>query len=541
MSKMKIYYLVLFMLICSQVSFANNISIANVSLTSKNTSAGADNAANFRFVQFDISWENSWRTSSAPNNWDAAWVFMKYRLNGIGDWKHANFNPGAGQTAPAGGVIDVPTDGVGAFIYRSANGSGTFSLNAAQLRWNYGFNNVLDNDVVEIKLFAIEMVYVPQGSFYLGSGGTETGSFTNGSWVSGNTIPYQITSENAINISNTAGNLWGTGTGTSAIGDPSTIAVTYPKGFAAFYCMKYEISQGQFRDFLNSLNYTQQLSLLPKAPNSLVKTGAFNTSITSRNALMIKTQGAANTIPAVYGCNLNNNSIFDETTDGEGIACNFLSWMAGAAYMDWSGLRPMTELEFEKACRGTQTAVANEYVWGNSTVNSETNVANLGDINEIPITSNSNTIYNNTSSLGGPIRVGAFANSSSDRTKSGSTFYGIMNMGDNVYESIVTVGNSAGRSFTGLHGNGSLLINGKADVDYWPGINGNSTITNSNTVSDGVTGIPNSNAAGTGLRGGNYNNTSTSYLQTSYRMYAAYTIPSGTSASIGIRGVRSAQ
>jgi hypothetical protein len=61
-----------------------------------------------------------------------------------------------------------------------ADGTGTFSITGAQLRWNYGANSVADDATVDVKVFAIEMVYVPQGSFYVGSGGTETGRFKDG-------------------------------------------------------------------------------------------------------------------------------------------------------------------------------------------------------------------------------------------------------------------------------------------------------------------------------------------------------------------------
>lgn len=532
----RVTILFFFVFVFSQKLSANNISISNVSLTAANTSAGLNNTANYRFAQFDIGWENSWRTSSAPNNWDAAWVFIKYRLNRSGDWLHATLNPGANQTAPTGGVIDVPADGVGAFVYRSADGIGTFSLTSAQLRWNYGANGVLDNDIIEIKIFAIEMVYVPQGSFYVGSGYTEIGSFTNGSWTSGNTIPFQITSENALDIAQTSGNLWATSNINSG-----TLSATYPKGFASFYCMKYEASQGQIRDFLNTLNYTQQLTLLPRSPNSAVNTGAFITPITARNAVKIKTSGVASTRPAVYGCNLNDNTVFDENDDGEHIACNYFSWMSAAAFFDWSGLRPMSELEFEKACRGDQAPLVNEYVWGSTTYTypSTTSMSfiNLGALNEISNTTNANAhLY--SSSLAGPTRVGAFANSNSNRVQSGATFYGIMNMGDNLVEPIVTAGNIAGRSYTGLHGNGILLSNGKADVSYWPGINGNTIETNASGISDSVTGIPSSTAAGTGFRGGanTYNNPS--YSKTSYRGSATSSMTPGISSSVGIRGVR---
>ena len=46
--------------------------------------------------------------------------------------------------------------------------------------------------------------------------------------------------------------------------------------------------------------------------------------------------------------------------------CNFLSWQDGYAYAGWAGLRPMTELEFEKACRGPLNPVPHEHAWGST-------------------------------------------------------------------------------------------------------------------------------------------------------------------------------
>jgi len=45
---------------------ANNIRVTNTKLTGQNTAGG------YTLVQFDLSWENSWCSSSAPNSWDAA-------------------------------------------------------------------------------------------------------------------------------------------------------------------------------------------------------------------------------------------------------------------------------------------------------------------------------------------------------------------------------------------------------------------------------------------------------------------------------------
>ena len=128
--KVKILLTINFVLLLCSGIFANNISTANVKLTGQNTTTHTTQ------VQFDISWENSWRTSSGPNNWDAAWVFVKYRVNSYGPWQHAYLNA-SGHITPAGSTINVglltpgtgfnatTNPGMGTFIYRSANGSGT--------------------------------------------------------------------------------------------------------------------------------------------------------------------------------------------------------------------------------------------------------------------------------------------------------------------------------------------------------------------------------------------------------------------------------
>ena len=454
---------------------ANNIAISNLSLTGKNTTD------DFIMVQFDISWENSWRTSTAESNLDAAWVFVKYRVAG-GAWQHAWLN-NDGHTAPAGSTITpgmlTPAEafnattnpGLGAFVYRSADGAaGTFTKTGVQLRWNYGANSVADGDNVEIKVFAIEMVYVPQGAFYVGSGGTESGSFTDGSWASGPTVPLLISSEGTLTIGQSAGNLWGTSTsGDNTIGGAGTLAAAFPKGYGAFFCMKYEISQQQYVDFLNTITSTQ-------ASN---RYSSGNTGFR-------------------YGITVSSGVY---STTNPYVACNFLSWMDGAAYTDWAGLRPMTELEFEKACRGTATPVAGEYAWGNTTATTAHNITNGGASNETTNTSNANAVFFDLATAQeGPMRTGVFATASTTRAQAGATFYGIMEMTGNLWERAVTLGSTTGRGFTGVHGNGTLSTAGNADISTWPGY-----------ISTEVT-----SATGSGLRGGsftdNYMNISNRFL-----------------------------
>ena len=482
---------------------ANNINVSNIRVTGQNTTAGENNPANYTLVQFDLSWENSWRTSSAPNNWDAAWVFVKYRV-GSGDWQHAWLNntghsSGTGTSATIDAGLLTPgtafhattNPALGVFIYRSADGTGNFSITGAQLRWNYGANGVADNATVDVKVFAIEMVYVPAGNFYVGSGGTETSAFY---MYPTTTNPYQITGEGAITVGTTDGNLYYPSS--TYGGDQSgPIPANFPKGYAAFYCQKYEISQQQYVDFLNTLTSAQASTRYPNAT-------------TNRHAITVS--------GGVY------------STTNPYVACNFLSWMDGAAYSDWAGLRPMTELEFEKACRGLETPVANEYAWGTATVAGNAYTLENDNATNEGIASNYSTSTGNASyditdgSIDGPLRVGIFAANADNqgRITAGASYYGIMELSGNLWERAVTVGNATGRDFTGLHGNGALSTNGHANETAWPGL-----------TSGEVTG-----ATGSGFRAGNWY-TAATYVRVSDRSRAARP---GTSRSsyYGFRAVR---
>lgn len=68
----KIFILYLIVTLSNNV-LADSLTISNVVLTGQNS------ASDYTLVQFDISWNNSWRTSDGPSNWDATWIFIKYR------------------------------------------------------------------------------------------------------------------------------------------------------------------------------------------------------------------------------------------------------------------------------------------------------------------------------------------------------------------------------------------------------------------------------------------------------------------------------
>ena len=529
MSKKITLLLILFII---QKSLANNIQLSNITLTGQNTTS------DFTMVQFNLTWENSYRISSGPSNWDAAWVFVKYRV-GSGPWLHAFLNEtghitGTGTAATiTPGLLNITNPfntttnpALGAFVLRNGDGIGTFTQTNLKLRWNYGANSIADGQVVEIKVFAVEMVYVPQGSFQVGDGTTTTvqGQFRNGS----TNTPLTISSEGALTLGGTTnGNLANNNNAGMSTADDfndattQTLPVAFPKGANAFYCMKYEISQGQYRDFLNVLAYAQQVSRTATAPNSAAGTAALSNA--NRNGLVIETPGNATTfVSAVYGSDLNGNAACNESVDGENISCNFLSWMDGAAFADWAALRPMTELEFEKACRGTLTPLADEYAWGTISITGATGISNNGANSEAASSSDANAAYVNHASVQGPLRVGSFATSSSSRAQAGASYYGIMELSGNLWERTVSVGHATGRNFTApIHGNGLLTSDGFCDISTWPGF-----------VTDKVSG-----ATGAGYRGGDWFSTSI-FLRASSRSRASVVL-TGRSSAVGFRAVRS--
>ncbi|MEM6347609.1 MAG: SUMF1/EgtB/PvdO family nonheme iron enzyme [Bacteroidota bacterium] len=481
------------------MSWANNITLSNVTLTGQNTT---DQTV---LIQFDLSWENSWRLSVGPSNWDAAWIFVKYRSSG-GNWAHAAINyvngtaAGDGHSAPAGAAINTTPDGRGAFIYRSADGSGNVNYTGVQLLWPYGANGLSDGQVVDVQVFGVEMVYVPQSSFSLGSGigGTEANRFY--TYPFG--VAYNISSENAITVGTTFGNLYyGNVSGSSGGDQQGPIPAAFPKGYDAFYCMKYEVSQGQYVDFFNTLTDAQ------KAERDITNNQHKNTDgVVARN-----------TISYISG---------NATTSTPDRPINYVNSNDYLAYLDWSGLRPMTEFEFEKACKGPVNPPVNSFAWGNTniydggnpyTVNSDGNPnANVVDMG----TGIGNAFYQSTASgFGGPVRCGIFAASAINKTReeTGATYYGIMEMTGNLYERMVSVGAAGGRAFTGNHGDGSIAANGEHNVANWPAV----------TTGD------------IGYRGGSYAN-SAIYCRVADR-YDATNTSNITNSRIGFRGVRSAQ
>lgn len=510
---------------------ASNIQITSVALKNKDVANGTI------YINFDLSWDYSWK-ERVHANWDAAWVFAKCYDDYLDEWKQVYLTPPAGNPVlnPSGSYIAEPhhigganvpmwsefatsptelgEKTVGLFIYRKGVGHGSNNITDISLQWNYRDQDFLDEDTLQISVFAIEMVYIPAHTYIIGDGVSEQSLYLDGNNLIIKTDVAQkqskymgtVTTEKGLSYNGVA------------------IPDTFPKGVKAFYLMKYEITQHGYVDFLNTLTTEQQTTRTSIAPTSArgtlaMPSGTYRTNATQyRNFIRVRNPAmpAQDNIPArsaIYGHSVtgqDDEEGWDMETNGGNIACNFLSWNDGLAYLDWSCLRPMTELEYEKACRGTKF-LRKEMAWGQQygySCNAK-GIANANQPDERPV--DTTTCYLETGKAPWVIRVGAFARDSTYRNQSGATYYGVMEMSGNLWERCVNVATDAGRAFIPVNGDGKLSQEGEAEV----------------ISSQGTVCWP--EEAGGGLRGA---------AQVSNRKNATYSGSGGRYPAWGFRGCR---
>ena len=427
---------------------ANNVQLANLSVPSTDQ------------ISFDVSWDNAFNVglSETEAARDGLWIFAKWKDEG-NVWHHFDFGQ-ADEVVTTNIQLEssgITTDGKGFFVFPSD--SGNFESLSSQITIN--LSSDLSDEVFEIRFFAIEMVKVPEGQFFIGDSVSQN-TFKSG--VSG--LPFLVSSNNEILVGLADSQLVDTG----RYAPEANIPQTYPKGFTSFWMMKYEISQHQYVGFLNTLMVNQQERRTKTSPKNSKGSYAFANSaaFAFRNGIVIERPGLT-TVPAVYGFDGNGNGILNEPSDGENRAMNFLNNDDLLAYLDWSGLRPMTEFEFEKACRGELEPVKGEFAWGTAFAEDGNNPINEG-LDTEGVEEVGDSIYGLTShgysGVQGPLRTGFSANVNGGRVHGGVSRYGIFDLSGNLWELAMIV-NQEALAFDGTSGDGVLSPQGEANQPSW--------------------------------------------------------------------------
>lgn len=426
---------------------ANNLNIDNVTIHPV--------SRRLAVIQMDLSWENSWRDAC---NHDAAWLFAKYSLDGGVTWSHATLK-GSGvtptQTSPGSDAslqIYVPDDCKGAFVRRTAEGSGTLATTGLRLAWDLEADSIPPDALGRISMHGLEVVYIPKGPFYVGDNASQINR------------GFKVTYINTPAMTNTTAAGLGTievpyTNMTAGIGRPYGIAGTftnrYPNGYNAFYIMKYELSRRRYLDFLNQLTFLQATNLM----TNLVVSQAYTF------------EGTTGAITGTHR-NFANTHSWRAVTFRQMTTPTFNGAREWLAYLDWAGLRPITEMEYEKACRGPNRPVDNGFPWGTTAGLLINRLKALNTAAESPSVRGATLIaggFYGTVVPSYPLRNGALADATTDQFQAGASYYGVLEMAGNVCEKcVVSYYHAVAAAYSGLHGDGALNADGTANVRNWP-------------------------------------------------------------------------
>ena len=433
----RLLLLSLFFLFWGGIARSNNVRFES---SARIVSVDADGVAT---IDLGLKWDNAWRDY---NNWDGVWLFFKYREGKDGTWKHVDLETSGHAFVDTSASVKKFTYHVGKSANDATKATGLFVVLAenayanprlkCQLKWKLPIGMVKEDfDKVSSVLYAhaLEMVYVRTGAYSLGQ------DFTPDTFAS-----TLINSEKALSV-----NVNTNGDGLQE----QPLPADYPKGFDSFYAMKYELGQEQFVRFFNSLLKTQQEELVPiiqtRDENNYIF-GNDATRATKRNGITLATK-TTDGKPHKVACDLNRDGIKNAADDGQNIPCAFMNIHFLNTYCAWSGLRPMSELEFEKSCRRPYPfkTLANEYVWGSTSAPIPVTQPSPDGINtsgEMPESGNSSS-GGSTGASGyqNPVRSGSFAavpytgaSALDCQYRAGVTYWGLMEMGGNLKEIVAS-------------------------------------------------------------------------------------------------------
>jgi formylglycine-generating enzyme required for sulfatase activity len=385
-------------------------------------------------IAVDVQWQNGWRNA---RNHDAVWLFVKTGRAGT-PWRHVRVATDGHVVETANGVrgaVVVPDDRAGVFVVPASDHRGVVKW---QVRLAVDRRDTLLEDV---RVFGFEMVSIPEGGFTLGDPDPVALDFNAVYRSDARGEPdglFHVGSEDAIDVGPRAGALFYRTRLPQYEGDRlGPIPAAFPKGVAPFYIMKYEITQGDYAAFLNTV---------------------------SGQAAAFRAIHGGRDYAAGRGTIRLDGTTYVAASPNR--PANWISWNDGLAFADWAGLRPMTEFEFTKACRGPSTPIAREFPWGTATaarlkrvMGPDDDLVTRGDADEASLTDATRDVL-------------------------GASYYWVMDLAGSVWERVISFGHPRGRAFRGTHGDGRLAEYGDATNEDWP--------------------LGDADAGGYGYRGGGY-------------------------------------
>lgn len=481
-------------------------------------------------LKYSLSWTGSWKNAV---NCDGVYVFgkylsdaktgyrsMKFVQTSEGEFDYSDKLPQgcsvSGSNQPVGGY--VPANGIGMFVFPLREQAKTDMMIrevCVEVR--------LDAEPKKIELFALEMVYVPEEKHFVGDPGngiSKGGTLKNCFYTYPDKGAYLITSENAIQFAPKEDCLYSDFDTPNGRQEDDTFVIpeTFPKGYRSMWYMKYSLTEAQFVQFLNCLSRSQQQGhcMSDLSGEHIENYFAVTDTNEPKDRCEVVCQREGNTLgePIRF------------YTAAPNRAMNAIAYADTTAFACFAGLRLMTELEYEKACRGPLPAIKEEFAWGSSRIGRvfhfdgadgsgmekpipqvPGSLCNCNYGTDIaPFEKEFKTVPDNPGWIG-PVSVGLYENGEklpgyTERECTGASYYGIMDLCGNVWENLVSAGRQEGRAYLPIAGNGELDDDGFHTMKEWP---------------DSKTGV------GIGVRGGVFVSPTPDYLCISLRVFAAHT------------------
>jgi len=373
------------------------------------------------FTKLIVSWRNAWRDE---RNHDAAWIVLRHREGGA--LVPLSLDTTGEVLVPAGGPLSLP----GYRTEVSADGVGVFVSLKREYQGDVRFHITLPlaerlPEGAEVEAFGLEMVYIPSGAFEVGDDHEE--ALGHGAFRS-----MKIESEDELAVGAAEGQLWYEVQDVPHYrGDQlGPIPTDFPKGTRAFYLQKYELKQGEYARFLDRL---------PAQLRGRRVARGLAGEETESFTLRVSKERTTAEVPSR--------------------PCNFVTWDDTCAFADWMGLRPMTELEYEKAARGPARPMALDYPWGTD----DTEAIDSDD----PRTMGRIVLEQRDLALSSAAEEADFDERL--RLRLGASYYRVLDLSGSLWERVVSVGHPRGRAFRGTHGDGALdPLTGCATNEDWP-------------------------------------------------------------------------